>query len=171
MNADIRPYERGDAEALLEAVRESMAELAPWMPWCHPGYSIEDARGWIEATLEGHRSGTHYDFAIVAGAQLLGGCGINQIQPLDQVANLGYWVRSSCTGQGIATTAVRQLLRWGFENTELNRIEIVVAVGNRRSQRVAEKIGAHRDAVLARRTMVRGRPSAAVLYSVLRPEA
>jgi len=90
MDIAIRPYTPDDAEALLAAVRESIAELAPWMPWCHPGYSIEDARSWIQTTLEGRRDGTLYDFAIIAGGRLAGGCGINQIQPLDRVANLGY---------------------------------------------------------------------------------
>jgi RimJ/RimL family protein N-acetyltransferase len=65
---------------------------------------------------------------------------------------------------------VVQLISWTFANTTLNRVEIVVAVDNVRSQRVAEKVGAHRDAVLEKRVMVRGLPSEAVLYSVVRPD-
>jgi RimJ/RimL family protein N-acetyltransferase len=65
---------------------------------------------------------------------------------------------------------VVQLISWTFANTNLNRVEIVVAVDNVRSQRVAEKVGAHRDAVLEKRVMVRGLPSEAVLYSVVRPD-
>jgi ribosomal-protein-serine acetyltransferase len=170
IRVDIRPYERGDADALYAAVRESITEVSPWMPWCHPAYSLEDARGWIEATLTGRSEGTMFDFAMIADGRFAGGCGINQINRQDRVANLGYWVRTSCAGQDITPRAVRLLLDWAFANTELNRIEIVAAVDNVPSQRVAEKVGAHRDAVLHKRTMTAAGPSAAVLYSVVRAD-
>jgi RimJ/RimL family protein N-acetyltransferase len=76
------------------------------------------------------------------------------ISRMTGVANLGYWVRSSLAGRGIAPAAVLQLVSWAFQHTALHRLEIVVAVGNRRSQHVAEKVGAHRDAVLRKRTEV-----------------
>lgn len=41
---EIRRYAAADAAALHEAARESVAEIFPWMPWCHPGYSIEEAK-------------------------------------------------------------------------------------------------------------------------------
>lgn len=112
-----------------------------------------------------------YDFAIIDDTgRYAGGCGINQISRINGVANLGYWVRSSAAGRGIAPAAVLQLIPWVFSNTPLHRLEIVAAVNNTRSQRVAEKVGAHRDAVLKKRTLVHGKPSDAVLYSVVRPD-
>lgn len=165
----IRPYRLEDQDALLEAVRESAEALEPWMPWAHPDYSLDDARFWIQATIEGHSNGSFYDFAVISGGAFAGGCGINHINAQDRVANLGYWIRTSRTRQGIATSAVKQLLRWAFANTNLNRIEIVVAVQNQRSQRVAERVGSQRDAVLPMRTMANGHPSDAFMYSVLRP--
>lgn len=166
----IRPYAAADAPALFEAIHESLAELLPWMPWCHPGYSIEEARAWIELTLAGHRDGSMFDFAIEADGSFAGACGINRIDALNRVANLGYWVRTSRAGRGIVTSAVRQLIDWALANTELERIEIVAAVDNARSQRVAQRVGARREAVLGKRAMARGRPSAAVMYAVLRPD-
>lgn len=164
----IRPYRPEDENALLEAAQESWRQVGPWMPWCHQNYSIDDARSWIRTTIEGAKTGTLYDFAIFAQGRFAGGCGINHINDQDRVANLGYWIRTSCTGQGIASAAVKQLLGWVFASTDLNRIEIVVAVDNHRSQRVAAQVGAQRDAVLPMRTMANGRPSAAIMYSVLR---
>ena len=126
---------------------------------------------WVRTTLDSHQSGTMYDFAIVdARGRYAGGCGINQISLMNGVANLGYWVRSTSVGCGIAPAAVIQLVPWVFRNTKLHRLEIVVAVGNARSLRVAEKVGAHRDAILKKRTLVNGQPSDAVLFSILRPD-
>jgi ribosomal-protein-serine acetyltransferase len=171
MGVSIRRYEESDVEAMVAAARESTAEVLPWLPWCHAEYSEVDAMGWIRATREGHLAGTMHEFAIIDSTGVYaGGCGINQIARMSGVANLGYWVRSSLAGRGIAAAAVLQLVPWAFQHTELHRLEIVAAVENRRSQRVAEKVGAHRDAVLGKRTLVNGLPADAVLYSVLRPD-
>jgi RimJ/RimL family protein N-acetyltransferase len=167
----IRPYEPVDAPELYAAVHESMAEVAPWMPWCHPGYSRNEAADWIEQTIVGHRAGTLFDFAILADGRFAGACGINRIDGANRVANLGYWIRTSRAGAGITPRAVRLLLDWAFHATALNRIEIVAAVDNVRSQRVAAKVGARREAVLAERTVVRGEPVDAIMYRVLRSDA
>jgi hypothetical protein len=44
----IRPYRLDDAAVVVEAVQESLAELSPWMPWAHAGYSLADSRRWLE---------------------------------------------------------------------------------------------------------------------------
>ena len=48
----LRPYRNGDVEHLYWAVRESIAELSVWMPWCHTDYSIEESRTWVESRPE-----------------------------------------------------------------------------------------------------------------------
>jgi RimJ/RimL family protein N-acetyltransferase len=167
----IRHYEAADAPELLAAVHESLGDLRPWMPWATAAYSIADAEAWVRTTVEGQRVGAMYDFAVVdAAGRYVGGCGLNQIQRVNAVANLGYWIRSSAAGCGMAPVAVRLLIAWAFQNTNLNRLEILVGVGNTRSLRVAEKVGAHRDAVLRERLILDGRPSDAVLYSVVRSD-
>jgi RimJ/RimL family protein N-acetyltransferase len=168
----LRPYELSDAMELYAAVHESLSEVSRWLPWCHSDYSYADAVGWIQLTRDGHTTGRMYDFAIFdAAGRFAGACGINGINTLDRVANLGYWIRSSRAGQGIAPAAVRELSRWTFAHTALNRLEIVVAVGNTRSERVAIKAGAERDAVLKQRVILNGNPSDAVMFSIVRPRA
>jgi RimJ/RimL family protein N-acetyltransferase len=83
-------------------------------------------------------------------------------------ANLGYWVRSSATGQGVAPVAVRLLANWAFRETEILRLEILAAVGNRRSQRVALKAGAVREGVLRDRLFLRDEPQDAIVFSIVR---
>lgn len=167
----IRPYEESDIPEMVAAAQESMAELIPWMSWAYANYSEADAAAWVKTTRVARASGEMYDFAILdEDGRYAGGCGVNHIDRVDAVANLGYWIRSSRVGRGIVTAAVRQLVPWAFANTPLNRLEIVVAVGNERSQRVAERVGAHRDAVLRKRILLHGVSHDAVLYSLLRPD-
>jgi RimJ/RimL family protein N-acetyltransferase len=165
----IRPYAAGDSGPAYEAVRQSMTALSPWMPWCHPGYALDDSRAWIEAQIEAFAAGTAYEFAIVAAdGRYLGGVGVNQIDALNRRANLGYWVRADATGRGVATAAARLARDWAFAHTDLARLELVIAAGNAASLRVAEKAGALREGLLRARLVLRGAPHDAWLFALLR---
>jgi RimJ/RimL family protein N-acetyltransferase len=166
----LRPYAADDAAELFEAARESIAEVYPWLPWCHPGYTLAEAEEWARSRAALAASGEEYNF-VVAGPddRFLGGCGLNQVNRAHRFANLGYWLRTSATGRGVATEVVRLLREFAFAHTDLVRLEIVCAVGNVRSQRVAERAGAFREGVLRDRILLHGRPVDAVMYSLVRP--
>ena len=147
-----------------------MNELQPWMPWCHPGYSIDETRSWLATQVQAFQQRTTFEFAITTDeGAYLGGCGLNQIDALNQRANLGYWVRSSAAGQGVATAATELTRDWGFAHTDLARIEILVAVGNIASRRVAEKAGAVYEGTMRSSLTVHGTRHDAAMYSFIRP--
>jgi ribosomal-protein-serine acetyltransferase len=165
----IRTLREEDVSPLYEAARESIAEVSPWLPWCHENYSIEETREFIASREIASQDGEWYSFGIFAkdGGRFLGGVGINFINRVHQMANLGYWVRTSAAGHGVATSATRLAARFGFEQLGLQRIEIVVGVVNIPSQRVAEKAGAVREGVLRNRLLIRGESMDAVLFSLV----
>lgn len=166
----IRPYVPDDIQPCYDAVIESREALGRWMPWCHAGYSMADTRGWVESQVKAFAEGTEYAFVIVDREnRVLGACGLNQFNHLHRHANLGYWVRTSCLGRGIATTAVKLLFGWALANTEFQRLEILAAVENTQSQKVAERAGAIREGVLRSRLHIDGRMHDAVVYSLIRP--
>jgi RimJ/RimL family protein N-acetyltransferase len=158
-----------DAAFIWEAVRESLTELHPWMPWCHPGYAIEETRSWLTVQVQAFQQRTAFEFAVAGGdGRYLGGCGLNQIDALNQRANLGYWVRASATGRGVATDAVTLVREWGFAHTDLVRLEVLIAVGNSASRRVAEKCGAVYEGTLRSRLLVHGVRHDAAMYAFIR---
>ena len=168
----IRAYRAGDAEEVFSAIQESFDALSAWMPWCHPGYSIEETRTWIEHCGVARARGSEFHFVIEGpGGELLGTCGLNQLRPENRMANLGYWVRTSATRRGVATRAVRELAGFAFRETDLVRLEIVVAIDNRASLRVPEKSGAIREGIANQRVRLHGRSQDAVVFAILRPVA
>jgi RimJ/RimL family protein N-acetyltransferase len=168
-NITLRPYRKEDIDSVHESVIESIAELSPWMPWAHSDYSTDDTRAWVEQQPERWERGTDYNFTIRESStgMHLGGCGLDGIQVDFKVANLGYWVRTSRTRQGIATTVTGILARFAFDELKLNRVEIVIAVGNKASLRVAEKAGAVKEGILRNRLTLPGGPSDAVMHSLI----
>ncbi len=93
--------------------------------------------------------------------------GLNFFNRVHQMANLGYWVRTSAVGRGTATLAACLVARFGFAQLGLHRIEILAAVDNIASQRVAEKVGAVREGVLRKRLLINGESHDAVMLSLL----
>jgi len=165
----IRPYRAEDIGVMYEAVRESIAEVSLWLPWCHAGYTIEETEAFVMAREEAWKNDEAYAFGVfdAVTGNYLGGVGLNFINRIHQCANLGYWVRSSQTGRGVASAATRLAARFALEHLGFQRIEILAAVGNHASQRVAEKAGATREATLRKRLLVNGQPQDAVLYSLV----
>jgi RimJ/RimL family protein N-acetyltransferase len=165
----IRRYRRDDAGPVLEAALESTEQVFAWMPWCHLAYSLDESNAWIEHCEAAWEKGTEYNFAVVDRAdRVLGGCGLNQLRTEHRVANLGYWVRTSATKKGVATASVRKLAQFAFRETNLARLEIVVALGNVASHRVAAKVGAVREGVACERLYAHGKSHDAVVYALLR---
>jgi ribosomal-protein-serine acetyltransferase len=168
----IRTYRSSDAPLLYEAVRESIPEVSRWLPWCHENYSIEESRQFVSSREISSQGDEWYSFAVFDKEQegFLGGVGLNFINRVHQIGNLGYWVRSSATQRGVATAATRLAAHFAFDQLGLRRIEIVAAVDNLASQRVAEKAGATREGVLRKRLLINGHSCDAIMYSLVRED-
>ncbi len=164
----LRPLRLEDASSIYASIEESRAEIARWMDWCRPGYDLVATEKWIAATARARQDGTGFEFGIFGPQGFLGTIGVNQINPHERFANVGYWVRTSATGRGTATAAVKLVAQWAFLSTELQRLEIVAAVDNAASRRVAEKAGAAREGRLRSRICVCGKFYDAFMFSIVR---
>jgi len=165
----VRAFREGDVQPLYEAACESIAEVAPFETWCHPGYSLDEAREYVEWWIKARerRSAFYYAVEDTASSRLLGVCGVSDVTSEHRHAMLGYWVRTSETGKGVATTAARLVVAAAFADLSLLRVSIGVPVANAASHRVVAKLGAVREGVLRQELVLPSGPSDVVLYSLL----
>jgi RimJ/RimL family protein N-acetyltransferase len=149
----IRKYRNDDIAQLLAAVHESVATVGRWQGWCQPGYADADGAGWIGYAIAAWDAGESHEFAIVDAANdaYLGGIGVNQRNREHNFANVGYWVRESYQSRGVATQAARLAIGFAFDVLRLTRVEIIAAVDNLPSRRVAEKVGATLEGIARNR--------------------
>ncbi|CAG0979953.1 diamine N-acetyltransferase [Burkholderiales bacterium] len=163
----IRRFLPGDLGAFYAAVDESRAALAPWMPWMHPDYTIADTADWLAARDGEWDAGIDFSVLVVdaANGAVLGASGLNQVNHVHRYANLGYWVRTSAAGCGVASAAARLVARWAFASAEFGRAEIVAMRANRASCRAAEKSGARFEGVARNRLLLRGEWHDAAVYA------
>jgi len=164
----IRPFADQDVAEFVTAVRESVATVGAWMPWCVGDYSSEDAKAWFDECSANLSASHAYDVGIFSpeGRTFYGGIAINQINREHEFGNIGYWVRQSRQRRGIALRAVRVIAAFGFNFLKLTRLEIVAPEDNIASRGVAEKAGATFECVARNRLVIKGRPVAAAVYSL-----
>lgn len=165
----LRPCEPGDAPGVYEAALESRERVGKWMGWLTDDYQLADSTEWAEGASADWADDLRYEFVIVdaASGEICGCCGLNRINRIDLVGNLGYWVRESSIRRGFATTAGRLLKTFGLEVLRLKRLEVVVADGNVASRAVAEKLGGVHEGLQRMRLRVGETSHDAHMYALL----
>ena len=144
---ELRPTHPDMFEGIWTAVTASAAELADWMHW-----AVElDSNGTREYLLradEAWNSGHDRAFTLFLEGEACGQCSLDQADPLNKSAEIGYWMRSDLCGQGLMTEAAAAVINFGFSREGLHRIELRAGVGNDASIRIAEKLGFREEGLL-----------------------
>nr|WP_315210017.1 GNAT family N-acetyltransferase [uncultured Flavobacterium sp.] len=91
---------------------------------------------------------THFTFAIefITGNQIIGLIGINLGKVKYKNAEVWFKFHKDHWNKGYATESLKEILRFGFNELNLHRIEAGCAVGNVGSIHVLEKTGMKREA-------------------------
>ncbi|WP_454192452.1 GNAT family N-acetyltransferase [Paenibacillus sp. Marseille-Q7038] len=133
----------GDGAASYEAVQESMEELRPWMPFANDQLTAENSEINIrQAHLKFlERSDLRLMLFSKENGQLIGSSGLHRIDWDVRKFEIGYWVRSSYTGQGYISEAVNAITNYAINELAANRIEIRCDARNVKSAKVAERNG------------------------------
>jgi ribosomal-protein-serine acetyltransferase len=168
----LRRFHPRDVDALYAAASESLDDLIPWMSWAHPAYSRNDMAEYVRIVGENWDAGRYYAFAVIDARDgtLLGAASLSHIHPVYHFCNLGYWIRTSRRGNGLAGHAARLAAKFGFEQLGLIRVEVLIVVGNAASLKVAEKSGARREGILRHRITIREQIHDAVMFSFIRAD-
>jgi RimJ/RimL family protein N-acetyltransferase len=123
------------------AVRESLPELTPWLPWATDEYDIEASRAFLESSIEDWAKGTAFNYGIFApDGALAGGIGLmTRMGPA--VLEIGYWMRTAYTGRGGMTAAVEAITEVALALPGIERVVIRHDAANAASAAVAAKAG------------------------------
>ena len=133
-----------DAAAVATACRDP--EIERWLALVPQPYTEDDARFYVQDCIDA--GDDRFPFAITdaSSGDVVGSIEmrVNRLR----TGHVGYWVAAEARGRGVASDALRALSRWAIEEHRLGRVELVTDPENAVSQRVAEKAGFRREAVL-----------------------
>jgi ribosomal-protein-alanine N-acetyltransferase len=142
----LRAWRDSDAAAITAACQDP--EIARWTR-IPDRYTEADARAFLLFRYDSLLAGTTAPFAIVSPSdRLLGSVSLIHLDWGQLRGEVGYWLAPEARGQGHATRAVRLICAWGFQALGIERVALHAATGNLASQRVAERAGFTREAVL-----------------------
>lgn len=138
----LRHFNQNDLEDFYEYAKvEGVGEMAGW----RHHQSIEESQQILERFINDKDEET---FAIVwkENGKVIGSISIDA-QDYDEMApgkiqrTIGYVLNKDYWGRGIMPEAVRQILRYAFEELDTDTVLVAHFTHNKQSQRVIEKIG------------------------------
>lgn len=136
----LRPWQLADAAELYKHAKdERIGPIAGWP--VHT--SVENSREIIENVLS--KEGT-YAVVLKETGLPVGSIGLmvgkdSNLEIPETEAEIGYWIGVSCWGQGLIPEAVQELMRYAFEDLDMEKLWCGYFDGNEKSRRAQEKCG------------------------------
>ena len=151
----LRLIAEADIPAIVDAVQDP--EIPRWTRVPDP-YSEEDGRHFHRMATTGREAGTDLATVIVDAddGHLLGTIALHNIDPENGRCTGGYWIAAPERRRGVARRALALLCRYGFEELDVQRIELWIDPTNTASLRVAVVAGFHREGLLRSFVPIRG---------------
>lgn len=158
-----------DAEDMYDyAHRSDVTRHLTWDP--HP--NLNYTKEYLAYISAHYAAGDFHDWAVVDReyGRMIGTCGFTRFHCESDCAEIGYVIHPAFWGRGIATEAVGEVIRFGFQRLDLNRIEAKFMEGNEASRRVMEKNGMKFEGILRQSMYIKGEYRNVGVCSILRNE-
>ena len=165
----LRKMNKGDSADMYEySCREDVTRYLLWSPHPSESYTYK----YLTYLQSRYRAGDFYDWAVVLRDthKMIGTCGFTKLNIESNSAEVGYVLNPEYWGYGFAPEAVSAVMKFGFNELRLHRIEARYMVGNERSVRVMEKVGMTREGISRESLHVKGRYVSVGVCSILRSE-
>ena len=156
------------ADMFAYAKDPAVTEFLTW----YPHANAEETRQYLTYVGQRYRTGDFYDWAVVdqESGHMIGTCGFTSFNCPSDSAEVGYVLNPAYQGRGLATEAVRRVIRFGFEELELHRIEAHFMEGNDASRRLMERVGMTFEGFARESMKIKGKYCTVGTCAVLRGE-
>lgn len=133
--------------------------------------SIEVTRSHLEQWFSDQKQNPRMSYAfalsLIDSNEFIGLVGIKLEIPKYKNAHVWYKLHKEFWNFGYATEATKELLRFGFEELKLHRIEAGCAIENTGSIKVLEKVGMVREGIKRKNLPIRGEWKDNYFYAIL----
>lgn len=136
-----------EAGVLFDLINTNRTHLRAWLPWVDNNRTVEDSRKFIEKSQEKLNKNNGFDLGIYFNEKLVGIIGINHFDALNQKVEIGYWLSENHQGKGIMTKSVKTLIKYIFQTLKMQRIQIDVALGNKKSTTIPDRLGFKKEGI------------------------
>ena len=162
----LRPVQPGDLPKFAEWLADP--EVRRWLAALPEAPTLQDEIEWYEDS-RANPDNVVWSIEILEG-QLIGTTEL-RVSPHNRRAELGIAIQDKTQwNQGYGTETIGLLLEYGFEELDLNRIDLTVDEQNARGRRCYEKCGFVEEGLLREHRFVEDEFGNTVVMAVLRKE-
>ncbi len=129
------------ASLVYEAIEENRKFLRRWLPFVDQTRRKEDTESYVRMLLSDQEKPGNDVYTIWYRGEFAGLAGFKDMDYVNHKTEIGYWLIEKMEGKGIMTRSVKKMIDYGFRNLNFNRIQIRVAVGNRKSSAIPTRLG------------------------------
>jgi len=129
------------AKVIFSAIDRDRKYLSTWLPFVNQTKKKADTVLFLKSMTDEENKGENAVFAIFYRNEFAGLISLKDIDYINKKTEMGYWIAEKMQGKGIVTRSVRKLIDHSFRTLNLNRIQIKVAVGNKKSAAIPQKLG------------------------------
>lgn len=139
----LRCYRPGDGEALFAGIDAHRDELKQRLPWPDAHRSAADSEAYVRRMQADFVARRQFVFGIwdLASGDYLGSTGLHAPDWRTPKVEVGYFLLPTARGRGHASSAVRLLVRLGFDQLLLNRVHATCDADNDASAAVLRRAG------------------------------
>lgn len=166
----LRPFMLSDGDAML---KNWIADEKIQSLYCEPVYSTKDeVKKLLCQYIDNYSKKDYYRWAIVWGenGECIGQIAFFLVDSENHFAEIEYCVSRQYQRRGLATEATKAIIRFGFEQIGLHKIQICHKANNIASKRVIEKCGFVYEGTLRDYFYTDGDYVGRCYYSILRDE-
>jgi ribosomal-protein-serine acetyltransferase len=158
------------AEPAFELIDNNRAYLKTWLTWVDFIKSADNFRNFIKGAKQRMADKQEVSYMILHEGKVAGRVGIYYLDHQNKIGSIGYWLGEEFQGNGLVTKSCKEVIKHGFSDLDLNRIEIKCATGNLKSQAIPERLGFTKEGILRQAELVNGQFHDLNLYSLLKEE-
>lgn len=166
----LRAYRREDLPLALEFINDAEVKtnLVVGVPF---PLKPEEEEKWYESISAAKPESYSFAIETLDEPRYIGGCGLNKVDWKNRVAQVGIFIGLELfRGQGYGTDAMNLLLRFIFDQMNMNKVKLEVFSFNARAIKSYEKCGFIKEGVMRRELFRDGKYHDIVTMGVLREE-
>ena len=158
-----------DAEDMFDYARRP--EVTKYLLW-REHEDIGFTRDYLNYIGQRYALGDFYDWAIIdrESRKMIGTCGFTRIDTANNSAEIGYVLNPDFHRRGFGSEAVKRILKFGFEELGINRIEARFMQGNEASLALMLSVGMTFEGYMRDLVFVKGSYRTVGVSSILRSE-
>lgn len=158
------------SRTIFDSINSSRSHLRKWLPFIDQTKSVNDTRSFIKSVLNSNCLKKDLLFEIWHQAEFAGLIALKEIDYANLKLEIGYWLDEGKTGKGIMLRSCQSLISYSFNELNMNRISIKVAIGNEKSTAIPIALDFYQEGIERKGELINNCFNDLLVFSMLKKD-